>query len=121
MRLSSLALLSATVLAGCDVHEFKSMKVLAATAAYPVSMSDLMVVDTRVVHRSALQVVGQLHHVTPCVAPGETADISSALNEQVKACGGQGVVAFAVVVDATPACQKLEIFGDIVVRRPEAP
>lgn len=121
MRAWSFAVLCAPILAGCEIHEFKSVKVLAASAAYPMSMSEYMVVDTRVVHRGAFNVVGQLHYVTPCVKPDETTDISRAVNEQVKAKSGEGVVGLVVIVDATPSCQTVEFVGEIVARRREAP
>jgi hypothetical protein len=110
-------LLGVAALAACNVHQLNAVHVTAAQAQYPISMSDYIVVDETIVNRDQLDIVGQVKYDAPCVKPNATADISQAINDQVNAAGGQGVIGFGADVLATDKCQTVTFKGEIIKLR----
>jgi hypothetical protein len=106
--------LSILLVAGCNSVELKSVKIAAPQSHFPVSMSEYVVVDSDVVTIEQLNMVGSFSHKVSCVTPESTADVSSAINDQVSAAGGQGIIAFRALVKATSECQDLTFEGYIV-------
>ena len=114
MRACIFCLLS---LSACATHELASVRLTMTTAEYPVSMSDYMVVDTRAVARDQLDVIGPFAHQLTCLKLGTTVDLSEAINAQLRAAGGEGLIGFAATVATTHACQDLVLVGEIVKTR----
>jgi hypothetical protein len=110
-------LLAFGLLAGCATHEITAVRVAVPQSKFPISMSEYIVVDEAIASRDALDVVGHLSYAVSCVKPNSTADISDAINQQVGAAGGQGVIGFTASVSATAKCQDITLDGDIVKLR----
>lgn len=104
-------------LVGCNTHELTMARVAAPQSQYPVSMSDFIVVDQAIVSSDELEVVGRLKHHARCVKPNTTTNVSQAINTQVRAAGGQGVIGFGASVSATSECQDVVFSGKIVKLR----
>jgi hypothetical protein len=111
-----LPVFSLLALVGCDVHEMKAVRVAMQESRFPVSMSEYMVVDDKIVSRSDLKVVGELAVSVKCVKQDSTADVSSQINDQVRAAGGEAVIGLVALVGATGECQDLTLRGEIVKR-----
>jgi hypothetical protein len=115
--IGALGLVSLGLLDGCSSHEITAVRVAAPQSRFPISMSEYIVVDEAIASRDALDVVGQLAYAVPCAKPNSTADISDAINKQVTAAGGQGVIGFTASVSATEKCQAISLHGEIIKSR----
>lgn len=104
-------------LSACATHELASVRVTMPQAEFPVSMSDYMVVDTRSVSRAELDVIGPFAYQLTCVELGATVDLSEAINAQLRAAGGEGLIGFGAIVATTARCQDLSLSGEIVKSR----
>lgn len=110
-------LVALAVVFGCDHHAITAVRVAAPQSQFPISMSEYIVVGDAIATRDSLEVVGQLKHEVKCAKPDSTADVSEAINQQVRAAGGQGVIAFKASVSATAECQSVLFQGEIIKLR----
>lgn len=122
---SSLAIAGAAllglVLVGCRPEHFRSVQVplAAATSTFPISLSSWLIDDHgHPIDPSRLTVVGQFEYRSKECA--ENADISSEVNRQVGAVGGEAIVRLELEARAEKLCVSTIARGDIVKVKPPA-
>jgi hypothetical protein len=89
-----------------------NVEILLPESHYAVSMSAYLADTEGLVLPSMYRKVGSFHHTAES-CEGAGVDLSSAINDQVKAAGGNAIVNFSVIAESA-GCMEVEFLGDIV-------
>ncbi len=89
--------------------------IVADTAHFPLSFSSALVDESGIVKGSDLHVVGKLAH-SASVCEGGKLDVSDAINGQIVAAGGEGVIDLRIETQRGGKCAAVKISGSIVRR-----